>query len=143
MSVVLEFRQIEKNEEAIVNYLQTCELYEIDQDKVKSHKKCHLKNSDLIEKILKDRDSWKGERYNIPQLHNYLFYILALDFENNLGHRMIDDKIIFLGFDPKPIHFVISQAKKDVNEVGNSFDELEILLEEAIEKDYLIGINWG
>ena len=56
---------------------------------------------------------------------------------------MEDDRIIYLGFDPKPIHYVISRSKVDVPEIGNEFDELEMILKEAIDNQYLIGVHWG
>ncbi|MCG8331082.1 MAG: hypothetical protein MI974_25540 [Chitinophagales bacterium] len=143
MSVVLEFSQITNKEESAITFLKSCNLYEIDQSKSQRGRGCYIRNTELFQEIFTNRDAWKGEVYNIPMMHNYLFYVLAMDFENNVGHRLENDKVIFLGFDPKPIHRVISQAKKDVPKIVNNFDELQSILEEAIEKDYLINVYWG
>lgn len=143
MSVVLEFKQIKKKKESIVASIKSCNLFEIDQELAEKGNGCYVRNTDLFESLLKDRDTWRGEVYNIPPIWNYLFYVLAMDMENNVGYRMESGRIIFLAFDPKPIHFVVSQAIKDVPEAGAELNELEQLLEEAVEKDFLINVSWG
>ena len=143
MSVILEFKQITNKEVSTISELRSCEIYEIENIKHEKGRECYIQDTDLFEEILMNRDSWQGEVYNIPMIHNYLFFILAMDFEDNIGHRIENDEIVFLAFDPKPIQFVVSQAIIDVPKISSHFDELHAILQEAVEKDFLISVKWS
>ena len=142
MSVILNFTEIERNADAIISENKTCGLFEINNDKKKKINQIYSSKAEIFNKLLKDPHSvWKGEVYNIPPIHNYIFYLLALDFDSSVGYRNEEDYLVVLAFEPQPIYAVVSQANRDFADDG--LKELEVMLEHAVESNSLIMVDWG
>jgi hypothetical protein len=144
MSVILEFIEIERRPDCIVSENKTCGIFEVTNDQVKKLDSFLTKNTELFHKLLKDPHSiWQGEVYNIPWMNHYAFFILAVDFEMNVGYRNADGALITLAFEPKSIDFVVTSAIKNIKSAADSLSKLKALLEKAIARNSLIVVSWG
>jgi hypothetical protein len=144
MSLILRFIEIERNQDCIISENRTCGIFEVDNDKVKKINEFYTRNTDVFEKLLKDPHSiWQGEVYNIPWMNHYAFFLLAVDFEMNVGYRKISDSLITLAFEPESIHFVVTSAIDNINSVGSTLNELKQLLDNSLKNESLIIVSWG
>lgn len=144
MSLTLRFIEIEKTNEAIISENKTVGIFEVNNDFVVKKNEVYTQNTELFEKLLKDPHSiWGGEVYNIPWMNHYAFFLLALDFEMNVGYRKEGDSIITLAFTPKSIEFVVSSAINNIPDIGDSLNDLAELIKHTIDNDNLIMVSWG
>lgn len=135
MSVVIEFNQIEKQH--IISENKIFGIYEIAFEKIEWGKGCYLK-IDIFQELLNDPNQW-GEVYLQPNISKFLFYLLAVDPEMNIGIGRIDDQELITAFSPKTINEFVQVAKEYTN-FGKEgiFDELSELIQEAIDNELLI-----
>ncbi|MCB0538067.1 MAG: hypothetical protein H6571_09135 [Lewinellaceae bacterium] len=135
MSVVIEFRQIEKKN--IISENKICEIFELKLEDVNWKGGCHL-DPDLFYELISPTQHWT-EVYFRPPLARFLFYFLAIDLESNIGVKNVNEETILLAHSPTKILEFIGMAK-EYTKIGRNgkFDELKELLEEAVQKEYLI-----
>jgi hypothetical protein len=76
-------------------------------------------------------------------MNHYAFFILAVDFEMNVGYKDADGALITLAFEPKSIHFVVTSAIENIKSAAGSLSQLKELLEKAVARNSLIVVRWG
>ncbi|MFK8104504.1 MAG: hypothetical protein AB8G15_18415 [Saprospiraceae bacterium] len=135
MSVVITFSQIEKQN--VISENKIFGLYEIPLEKIAWKNECFL-NVDIFQNLQDDANKW-GEVYHQPNKSKFLFYLVAVDTEMEIGIRTEEEIDIITAFDPKTINEFVNPAKAltDYGEEG-VFDELSALLEEAINNNLII-----
>ena len=135
MSVVIEFSQIEKHN--IISENKIFGLYEVPLDEVKWKKSCFLK-ADIFQELKDDSNKW-GEVYFQPNISKFLFYLLAVDTEMNIGIRTVEDKDVITAHEPKIMNEFV-QTAKDYTTYGKEgvFNELSDLIVDAINNELLI-----
>ena len=135
MSVVIEFIQIVKQN--IISENKIFGLFEVELDMIEWGDGCHLK-TEIFQNLQDDANNW-GEVYLQPSINNFIFYLLAVDTECELGIRTENETSIISALNPSSINEYIQAARKHT-EYGKSgvFDKLSEILVEAIAKDLLI-----
>ena len=135
MSVIIEFTQIENHN--IISENKIFGLYEVVLDEIKWKNGCYLK-TDIFQELKDDANKW-GEVYFQPNISKFLFYLLAVDTEMNIGIRTVENKEIITAHEPKIIKEFVITAKEYTN-FGKEgiFNELSELVEDAINNELLI-----
>ena len=135
MSVVIEFKQIEV--ENIISENKIFGLYEVFLEEIEWKKGCYF-DTDIFQELNDDANKWT-EIYFQPNTSKFLFYLLAVDTEMNVGIRNVDGKDIIAAFDPNVINEFVKSAK-NYTSYGKQggFDKLSEIVEESIHNNYLI-----
>ncbi|OJJ15842.1 hypothetical protein BKI52_36600 [marine bacterium AO1-C] len=140
MSVILEFTQIEK--ENLISENKTLGIYEVLLDNIHWKEGTYIQ-SDIISALFHEADNW-GEVYFRPNSSQFLFYLLAVDFESNIGFRETNEGNVIVVFDPYPLKQFFEEAQKRTQYgKDGAFDQLLDLLTQAILEDFLICTKWG
>jgi hypothetical protein len=140
MSVVIEFTQVQKAN--IKSRNQILGIYEIEFEDINwGEGDCF--NSSLFHELFEEANTW-GENYFQPPRSKFLFFLLATDYELEIGIKEIEGKEWILAFDPAPLkEFFLDAAKYTQAGEEGAFNNLLSLLDESIEKGFLIHVHYG
>ncbi|HAS45269.1 MAG TPA: hypothetical protein DCS93_32600 [Microscillaceae bacterium] len=140
MSVILEFTQIET--ENIVSENKTLGIYEVLLDNISWLEGAYIQ-SNIISALFHEANNW-GEVYFRPDSSQFLFYLLAVDFESQVGFRESDEGSVIIAFDPYPLKQFFEEAQKRTQYgQDGAFDRILEVLTQAILDDSLICTKWG
>ena len=135
MSITLDFHQIEK--ENVLSENKIFGMYELPFEDLKNKRSVYM-DPDIIQELYDDANKW-DEVYFQPFIPDFLFFLLAVNFEMEIGFKIIDGKHRIVAFDPKVILKFINEAIRH-SQYGRdgAFDQVKTLVEEAIDNDWLI-----
>jgi len=135
MSVIIEFHQIEKKN--ILSENKIFGMYELPYEGI-SYKNSLPFEPNYFQYLFEDANKW-DEVYFRPFVNDFLFYLLAVGFETEVGFKEIDGESIIVAFDPKVIlNFLDTAIKHSKYGREGIFDHLKKLVEDAIKNDWLI-----
>lgn len=135
MSVVIELNQVEKTH--VISENKVLGVYEVNLAKAKSLKGEYCKLSHIYN-LYEEANNW-GEVYLKPTNKFFLFYLFAVNFEEEVGFRTEGDDEFACAYDPVILQSFFSRAKQyTVEGKAGFYDDFLALAEEAIAKDLLI-----